>query len=480
MLNREARDVQPERKSRFRLHVSPAMWSVLPVWTFLLGAIAATTTIVLSPSAGVDLGIAAVVAAWSVALGCLPQWRAAGHVDLMGPTAFPLLYVAVSTLAPAWMILVHGQALMGFRPELYGTRSASLLGLSVVAFSVGVQLWARKQPVPSGARRLNRPELSVSASRNLHLLGRGLVLLLILVAAATVLNGGVRSRALAQSTYQVTDSINAAALIAAVPAVILIMTTRAASSSGPALDVGLIAALIGFSAASGGRTTSLEILVTVTFFLTRHRNSTRRAVIGVGVMLLFSVAVLIYRQHEMGSEGSSALTSVATDLSPVSYTVGLVDARVPSTVDYQYGATYADALLHQLPSVLTQPLFGAATHSGSQLFRHQILQQTDANSGYGFSLPAEAYLNFGSPGVIVVPLILGLLVAWTYRWVDARSVRPSACAYIVTIATLPLAYRSDSLGAIKGVLYPLIFFWLLGALLRRRADHEPTGPVPPA
>ena len=71
---------------------------------------------------------------------------------------------------------------------------------------------------------------------------------------------------------------------------------------------------------------------------------------------------------------------------------------VPSSMDYQYGTTYLGAILDM---VLIGPIF-SSDNFGFLVWLSQWLQeQLSMNYGPGFSMVAEAYLNFGKLGCFV-------------------------------------------------------------------------------
>jgi hypothetical protein len=287
---------------------------------------------------------------------------------------------------------------------------------------------------------------------------------------------GPQDRALNQSTYQLSDSVQAMAMILALPAVLLILVGRAQlprTRRATALDWILIASLVVGSSLTGGRAIAITVMLCAAFSLTRGTRSVSRTLAPFVAIAVFALAVLAYRQWAMRDQGThDPFRAAATDLSPVTYTLGLVSGSVPSEGHYKFGATYADALVHQMPSIISVPLMGPPDHTGSMIFRNQILHMTDPNSGYGFSIPAEAYLNFGAGGVLVLGLGLGWLLGWAYSRQSWPSLRTGSFVYICLVAPLPFAYRSDALGAIKGSLYPVLLM-ALSLLVARRIAQTP-------
>jgi O-antigen polysaccharide polymerase Wzy len=435
------------------------------------------------PSAAFSLVLAGLVAAGSMAAGIRRSWIRTCAVDPFAPHCFPLLYVALSSLYPAWLILHDRVALMGFSLDGYGSRTAGLVALSVIGLAIGIHLPATPEPHSSQPESEDAkdsetsPEERTSVASLLRLAGRSLAVLLVIVGVVVAVLVGPQNRALNQSTYQLSDSVQAMAMILALPAVLLILVARehlTRSRSDSVVDWSLIGALVVGSSLTGGRAIAITAMLCVAFYGTRRAQNVGRMLAPFAAIAVFAFAVLAYRQWAMqDQETHDPVRSAATDLSPVSYTLGLVSGKVPSEVGYKFGGTYGDALVHQLPSIITVPIMGPADHTGSMVFRNQILHMTDADSGYGFSVPADAYLNFGSPGVLVLGVGLGWLLGWAYSRQSWPSLRTRSFIYICLVAPLPFAYRSDALGAIKGSLYPVLLMALSLWAARRivRSPH---------
>jgi hypothetical protein len=126
-----------------------------------------------------------------------------------------------------------------------------------------------------------------------------------------------------------------------------------------------------------------------------------------------------------------------------------------------YGFTYWNALLNLFPHWIVSTDFNTLSW-----FHAQYAPRGE--SGYGFGLDAEAYLNFGVSGVVCVFLVLGSF----QRFVFNRIGKSSFYLYFSVFFTGFLMYslRNDSLALIKGSIYAILFFWLIiiaSVVLRR-------------
>jgi hypothetical protein len=158
------------------------------------------------------------------------------------------------------------------------------------------------------------------------------------------------------------------------------------------------------------------------------------------------------------SSPDSALAGVLTGVSSPVHVTGVVVELTPARFPFLHGDTYVEALKRQLPGPLSNRLFGPPEDTAAFVFRRMIGLRSE-DYGYSFSIPSEAYLNFGLPGTLVVGLLVGALLGWSFRRVSRHPSRAIEVLYPVLLATLPHAIRTDALGDIKSVLYPMLMIW---------------------
>jgi hypothetical protein len=159
------------------------------------------------------------------------------------------------------------------------------------------------------------------------------------------------------------------------------------------------------------------------------------------------------------------------------YTKNFVDALdvfrrlyaiVPSQVDYLGGSSFARVLLQPIPRAF-RPAVPPPPEGLTAEF-------TGPGGGNVFQLWAEAYLNFGPLGVMVVALIAGSLIAAATRSVDNLSDSSKRSVYMALLVTsMLLLFRGSFIGATSLALMDLIpvftFFALARAVNQR---HGPT------
>lgn len=402
------------------------------------------------------LALAAAATALGATIGMRRSRAATGRVDPFHPLLFPAIYVGTATLLPAWWILVLGHDLGYVRRSAFTSDTPLHLALAVVGFTIGAALPFRR---PSAKQiPLDRKTLAQA--------GTVLLLILIWLAAGELAAGGVRVRALDQGRYTLIDSIRAGAMILAPVSAVLVLAGRV---NRPhiltGLDWILVTTLIGILGLTGRRGAALAIMITVLLYLACRGRSIRRIAIGFAGVALFAYQVVAYRSEALGERsGLGAIGMLLRDVGSVAFTTGLTDRLMRgNTLD---GATITAGLIRQIPSPIANSLLGPVVDAQTGALHFRRLTDVGSDSGYGYSLPAEGVLNFGTAGAFLLPLVVGAVLAWLYTRFQHDGTRPLHFAYAFAVATLPFAWRSDVLGATKGVLYPLIVVWLACVIAR--------------
>jgi hypothetical protein len=124
--------------------------------------------------------------------------------------------------------------------------------------------------------------------------------------------------------------------------------------------------------------------------------------------------------------------------------------QTPVHIDYAYGATYWQTLRTLPPDWIYD---SGAVPLSSWLVNHYA---PGSDGGYGFSLSAEAYMNFGPVGIFGVFLLLGLALRMVINQFG-QSEWYSYFSVYFTAASL-YALRGDSSQLAKLVIYGAIFF----------------------
>ena len=228
------------------------------------------------------------------------------------------------------------------------------------------------------------------------------------------------------------------------------------------LDLVAAASLVVMLGANGRRGAAIAVILVLAFAYASRPTARSRTIpilVGTGLLVGFAYQVVVYRTTATGADvGLAPIEVLLRDLASVPFTSGVTD-RLLVHFDQYNGATLLADLVHLLPGPLTAELFGPTSDTGALVFRY--LYGAPDTLGYGYSIPAEGILNFGTAGAFLLPFAMGATLAWLYARADFNASRAVQLAYYLAAATLPFAWRSDVLGAVKGVLYPLIVIWLV-------------------
>jgi hypothetical protein len=116
----------------------------------------------------------------------------------------------------------------------------------------------------------------------------------------------------------------------------------------------------------------------------------------------------------------------------------LLDALQSRAAERQYGATYTWPVLNFAP----RRYFDEKPPATVGGYLKRAVRGQDG--GYPVGLAGEAFLNFGWTGVIVVPFLLGLAIAWLARWGEGQRQAPVLAALFALLAVRNGAGLSDS------------------------------------
>ncbi len=161
--------------------------------------------------------------------------------------------------------------------------------------------------------------------------------------------------------------------------------------------------------------------------------------------------------------GGSAIT--------VAYTYQLV----PESRPYAYGRTYLQGAFTCVPNLFWK-VHPAIAQGTPETWLIQTVDPRAAaqGGGLGYSFIAEAYLNFGWPGVIICCGALGFgfarLAAWSS---NSRDLAKMACAATIVAFTVKYA-RSDCSEILRGVVWYAIGPYVIVKMITARARISST------
>jgi oligosaccharide repeat unit polymerase len=164
-------------------------------------------------------------------------------------------------------------------------------------------------------------------------------------------------------------------------------------------------------------------------------------------------------------------------------TVAYAEQFVPDTRDYDYGASYAYAFSTVFPN------FGSGVHPA---VAHGLLAKwlidtadpyiADRGGTLGFSFIAEAYVNFGWAGVVIIPAVFGCFMVFLTNWGESDR-DPAKLAVVATfLTTILMLPRGESQNYIRGLIWyaliPYLWVHFLTANRARRAIFHRTNAYP--
>ena len=210
------------------------------------------------------------------------------------------------------------------------------------------------------------------------------------------------------------------------------------------------------------------------------------AAVLAGVLLMvfvglvrFSIGLGSYRSlaKEALEHGDNPVVPViqemGSSLKTVLYTVELV----PKERGYDYGLGYAKAMVAPVPNLFwdVHPAIKGGTYC-QWLIRTAAPARAEQGAGWGFSMIAEAYLNFCSLGAVVFVLLVGCALGVFVSWVSDRRSPLLFAAEATAMSFLLWWARSESVRVVRPVVWGCILpCFLLCALARAARGNGGSG-----
>lgn len=409
--------------------------------------------------------------------------------SVLDPRVGPLAYIVYALLVPPIYMTVTGNGIGSISSESLTPITTVIMCTTTLSYIFGATVFARFSSRGSReqawARTAGEPRvqsLMSSNARTVLQLGRALLILAFLAKVYEVRsNGTVFSGTYGANQLDFGANSSIAVLGESMVGVgaLLVMfgNTRTGLSPLRKIDFALLASVLLVSVVLlGSRGEALAPIILYVWFRARMGRRVRRVALVTGVALM-SVALLVVWQTRSASAagGYSLIQQLLWQTSSPQLLTWNVTNLVPETNDFYFGSTYLNALKFFAPGPITRAIFGQPEGTGALAYR-ELIGFTDPNQGFGFALPTEAYLNFGLFGVAVAGFGLGALLQVTFNWAidPERAEGVSSFVYPLLVSYLPYGLRTDALGQLKSIIYPLLLIALALLVIRSLRRNSQT------
>jgi oligosaccharide repeat unit polymerase len=397
--------------------------------------------------------------------------------------------VSLSLFDPYIIFAVAAMLFNGSRAvlETFGLNREVIIGLQfsdqttlATLYMVTLALWSYHVGGvlgASGRRPINlarRVEIPPANHHHLRLLGWLMVgvsvfptFILLREAITVVMSSGY----FALYQREAPTSLNALPQVVAtflVPGTIMV----AAASKGKRLQLSMTAALIGLYALVqlflGARSLAVASIVPYLWVWHRCIKPIPKIPTIIGLVLLVIILPLVgVSRSYVGEDRLSSrawmqafssidnpLVSAVSEMGGTAATVAYTVELVPESRPYDYGTSYEFGLLTLLPNLFWD-LNPAIAHGTPNSWLAETVDpfQAAQGGGLGYSFIAEAYLNAGWAGVILVSGILGFAFAkLATSFSNTGDLAKIACTAVILTFTLKYA-RSDCTEIVRGVVW---------------------------
>ncbi|MBK03907.1 MAG: hypothetical protein CL932_10860 [Deltaproteobacteria bacterium] len=196
----------------------------------------------------------------------------------------------------------------------------------------------------------------------------------------------------------------------------------------------------------------LVLLAIVAYRTTSQRmNRAYSILLAVGISLIF-VGLFWFRSNASQVDFLELYLGQGNNLNVITNVMHWSD----EWLEPKYGWTYIQSMLNLMPSFIYRqgvPLV--------DWFKNEFAPGSD--SGYGFSLEGEAFMNFGFPGIFIFFFCFGKLLLYFYNAKNKGSLFGFYMYYFCLIFAV-YTLRGDSLMLFKGFSYATGFFYFILAL----------------
>lgn len=430
------------------------------------------------------LGVAALVSVptgplvvVSIALACVTVAvelrRTSG--DLFAPGVFLFGYVTTVMLSPWVYLVVTRKPIQIISVDTINDPVVVAMLLSVSGWGFGTMVVRARSVDPVVAGRHQIAVLSPTVfddelAGRLRVWGWGTLLVTGALRVFLVAESTGRAYGEGQFTYTLGAALTPVSDVTLILAVVFFCAAALADRgpiipTAPATMLGVVALLSMFGLGTRGELIAPGVVIL--WCAWRLGRIDLRHVAGVGaatVVMFFAVARL------RAATAESLIERTMADISSPYLVTDWLTRYVPDPTGYLMGETYAATIPMLLPGPIARMLSGGDIGTGAYRFR-EVVGFHDPNQGFGFAMPAEAYLNFGMPGVFVIMALAAALIAFAHRRWVGWEMAEMGVLYALAIGAMPFGLRADALAQMKAIVFPMAIVGLIIVMERRAATR---------
>jgi oligosaccharide repeat unit polymerase len=184
-----------------------------------------------------------------------------------------------------------------------------------------------------------------------------------------------------------------------------------------------------------------------------------------------STDVWINALSKVGNPVQNSVVEMGGSLAVLAHVIDLV----PSTRSFDFGMSYLSALGSIVPN-FSGDLHPSAKRSLSTWLITTIDPYMAAHGGgKGFSVLAEAYVNFGWAGIVVIMWLLGAGLARVTRWADSTQDPAVWAAVACLLIVAPKCARAECLEVVRSFIwYSVALYGACSLIQQKQARRAPT------
>lgn len=234
----------------------------------------------------------------------------------------------------------------------------------------------------------------------------------------------------------------------------------------------------------GGRSNAMiiAVLLLIVYSLFNTINIRRMALVGAAVVvLLVAFSYIAVTRSEVVGEKTSYSEAMEEVENPVTFTLSEMGWSMtplcwcleifPQQIDYKYGDSFLYSFTTIIPNLGFWKYHPAKIHSN---LGEWLMDYKRITYGPGFSLAAEAYVNFGYLGFLFF-FLYGFLISKSFRYINKKYIDVNPFVLVASLVFLWFSIktvRNSFLGTVRAVFYyTLPMYWLFKYYYNQKFKH---------